>query len=274
MHFHLYVLEFPNGKKYFGLSSNPSKRWGHHKKLSFGLSHFPVHLAIGKYGSDNVQFRILVIGSKPYIQQLEISAIEKFNTRDRAFGYNLSLGGETSPMLSAEVAAKVSATKKKRYAEDPSFRLLLEKQIRVLNTPENREKLNRAIRTPEVSAAKSRKLKGFKHTDETRANMSAAQRKPENRKDKSEKGTVAWACPILRAEQSARFKGRAVSSEQRAKISATLMGHPGFGKGLKRDPEICAKISASKIGHTVSPETRAKISATLKARDAAKKAAR
>lgn len=74
----------------------------------------------------------------------------------------------------------------------------------------------------------------------------------------------AWASPELREAQSKRFRGRTITPEQRARISASLKGHPGYGKGQKRSPEVCAKISASKIGHTVSVETRAKLSAAFR----------
>ena len=58
-------------------------------------------------------------------------------------------------------------------------------------------------------------------------------------------------------EQRTRLKGRKLSPEHKAKISAA-------GKGRKLSPEHIAKMSAARKGKTLSPETRAKVSAALK----------
>lgn len=58
---------------------------------------------------------------------------------------------------------------------------------------------------------------------------------------------------------SASHTGKSLPAEQKAKISAALVGH-------LVSPETRAKISKSHIGIRPSKESRAKISATLKAR--------
>ena len=97
MAWQLYVLEFPNGKRYFGVTSRGLKVRlnGHCYSASQGRPKLPVHLAIRKYGRDSVIARTLVIGERDYILDLEVKEIKAFNTTDRCFGYNISIGGDT-----------------------------------------------------------------------------------------------------------------------------------------------------------------------------------
>lgn len=63
--------------------------------------------------------------------------------------------------------------------------------------------------------------------------------------------------PEVRARISATLMGHPVSLETREKISTTNMGR-------KPSPETLVKLSISHIGNSVSPETRAKISIASK----------
>jgi hypothetical protein len=73
------------------------------------------------------------------------------------------------------------------------------------------------------------------------------------------------------AKISAALKGKPKSPEHRAKLSATKSGknHQFFGKALS--PKHRAKISAANKGKQHSPETRAKISAAAKERESRKR---
>jgi group I intron endonuclease len=81
---------------------------------------------------------------------------------------------------------------------------------------------------------------GVKHSDETRAKVSAALR-----------GRIV--SPETRAKRSAARRGRIASFETRAKIGAANRGHIA-------SPETRAKMSAAHRGHTMSSEIRAKLS--------------
>lgn len=81
--------------------------------------------------------------------------------------------------------------------------------------------------------------KGYKHTPETRAKMSAAQR---GRTFSSEH----------RAKISAGLRGRKLSPESIAKMAAANRGRP-------RSPEAIAKTAAANSGRTRSPESIAKM---------------
>lgn len=89
----LYQFTFPNGKSYIGISSSPKNRWKNHKTSSARGKGFAVHAAIRKCGWENVEKKVLCIGSEKYIKELEKKAVISFNTKP-PFGYNLTDGGD------------------------------------------------------------------------------------------------------------------------------------------------------------------------------------
>jgi group I intron endonuclease len=95
---------------------------------------------------------------------------------------------------------------------------------------------------------------GYKHTDEARANMSAAFMG----RNKGVKQS-----PELIAKRAAATRGHKVSDETRKKQSEAAKGRPGPGKGVPRTPEVKAKISEANMGHGFTDETRSKISESL-----------
>lgn len=89
----VYVHIFPNGKKYFGITSNkPKKRWNY----GVGYRDQPViYHAIKKYGWNNIKHIILYENlTKGQACEKEKKLIKKFNTTNRKNGYNVSFGGE------------------------------------------------------------------------------------------------------------------------------------------------------------------------------------
>lgn len=83
-----------NDKKYIGITAqNPQKRWGsngcHYKKSPLFYN------AIKKYGWDNFTHEILFVNlSRKEAVDKEKELINKFNSNDRNFGYNLTKGGD------------------------------------------------------------------------------------------------------------------------------------------------------------------------------------
>lgn len=90
----IYMLSFPNNKKYIGLTKlKPEYRWNNGKGYIGGQL---VKKAIEKYGWENVIHQILDTTDVPEIAyELEKKYIREYKTTDRSFGYNLSLGGES-----------------------------------------------------------------------------------------------------------------------------------------------------------------------------------
>ena len=114
MFWQLYEAASPSGKRYLGITSKTLKgRIKSHRDAVRSGSMIPFHKAIRYYG-DAITWRTLVIGDRDYILDLEAKAIAAFKTRDKRIGYNISLGGEASPSLVPETAAKISASKKGR----------------------------------------------------------------------------------------------------------------------------------------------------------------
>ncbi len=91
----------PSGKSYIGQSRNIEDRhrgeWhrrGYHSCYAFKN-------AILKYGQSNFKTEILIEVSKDIIQSeldsLEINYINKFNSNDKKYGYNIAKGGYNTP---------------------------------------------------------------------------------------------------------------------------------------------------------------------------------
>lgn len=107
--YNLYMLTFPNGKRYAGITNDFKVRMAVHKRGSRNASKSSqpmLHSAIAKYGWDAIHKRVLVIGDRPYIADLEIRIIAAFDLTNKSFGYNVSYGGDLSPTLNPEVAKK------------------------------------------------------------------------------------------------------------------------------------------------------------------------
>ena len=131
------------GKIYVGSSINISKRLGEHKTLLRGNKHRNPHMqkAWNKYGEKNFKFEIIEKINNNSTIEKENFWIEKFNTRNNKYGFNIVKPGDP-PFLGR------SHTK--------------ESKIKIGNqiwTDERRKKIGAAHR-------------GSKHTQETKFKMS------------------------------------------------------------------------------------------------------
>jgi GIY-YIG catalytic domain len=115
----LYSINFPNGKRYIGITCREKERWKEHKNWSQKGEPMLVCRALKKY--PDASFSVLVRGNQNYIAELEIAVIKKFKTRDLNFGYNVALGGQLSPMLVPEIAKKAKERLKAARIADPSI---------------------------------------------------------------------------------------------------------------------------------------------------------
>lgn len=91
----VYLLTFPNGKKYCGYSSNIKRRW--RSKYEYKNQRL-VYNAINKYGWENIKKEILFKydNAKEALEK-EKEYIEENNLLDYNFGYNLVPGGGDPP---------------------------------------------------------------------------------------------------------------------------------------------------------------------------------
>jgi len=94
----LYIIKFPNGKKYIGITTNINKRKLCHKSRTKTNDPLPVYCALRKYGFDNVIWDIKD-GYKSWEELCseEVRLILQYQTKNREFGYNITDGGDGSP---------------------------------------------------------------------------------------------------------------------------------------------------------------------------------
>ena len=90
-----------NGKLYFGITKcSTRRRWGN------GRGYKTQHIfgkAIEKYGWDGFEHIILYTGlSEAEAKQMEIDLIREFRTQDRRYGYNITAGGDDTPIVRGE----------------------------------------------------------------------------------------------------------------------------------------------------------------------------
>jgi len=286
--YELYCLEFPNKKRYIGISKNSKKRFMGHCKGT-GL---PVNDAIRKYGKESVCLSILVVGNKSYISDLEIKAIDKFKSRSHFFGYNISHGGDISPMkdvrsrdkmrnslknyyksngVCEETRKKISQGVRKKL-EDPEYVMKLSTSLKAAweRKGGQSEEAKCRIREAQINLCKSpmeiqkrreiaRKWWAVKggHSEETRKKMSDSQRKRIH-------------TPEEIAKMSMSLKGRVFSEDHRAKLRGpkSQEHRDNISKSLKNAYKMIDMSGSNNpmFGKKHSQETRMKIKAAMASR--------
>jgi predicted GIY-YIG superfamily endonuclease len=101
----VYKILFPNGKVYFGITNNPKRRIGQHKKEARAGSQLKLYRAIRKHGF-SFEFQILHSGLKiSEARKIEMELIDENNSMKN--GYNSTLGGQSAPILNPEIKEKI-----------------------------------------------------------------------------------------------------------------------------------------------------------------------
>lgn len=107
----IYCIEnLINEKKYIGLSKDIERRINDHKNYLRKNKHINDHLqsAWNTYGESNFNFRIIELCDENMLREREIYYINKFNSRNRIFGYNKTSGGDGIKDLDDECSNKIS----------------------------------------------------------------------------------------------------------------------------------------------------------------------
>jgi len=171
----VYIHTFPNGKKYIGVTSwKPELRWG-----SNGDNYRNPYMknAIKKYGWNNIVHEIVAEGlTIDEASKMEKELIQKYNSADRKYGYNISLGGIDDKICSEETKGKLrqanlgkimSEEAKKKISVFQKERKRTEKEKHNMSIAQKKSFANgnNAMHSPEARAKVSQKLKGRKPSE-------------------------------------------------------------------------------------------------------------
>lgn len=102
----VYMIVFPNNKKYIGISNNIRRRMNEHNN-DF-RNELPIEYAIQKYGKINKFILLEEIEStnRELMRKREKYWIAKYHSNNKEFGYNISEGGDGADMGSKNSQAK------------------------------------------------------------------------------------------------------------------------------------------------------------------------
>ena len=177
--YYLYVHITPSNKYYIGITkSKPENRW----KNGYGYVSSPhFYNAILKYGWSNIKHIILLENlSKEVACECEKFLIDKYNTTNPKFGYNVCVGGEgthgyhhtesskqklreaTLSSLNRGQREQISKTVKRRWKEGA-----------YANRQQNQVAWNKGLTIDDNRVAKyARKVGEFHHSQESKIKMS------------------------------------------------------------------------------------------------------
>lgn len=119
-----------NNKVYIGQSCDIYTRWQHHLGRLNAGKHHSEHLqkSWDKYGSNNFSFEILEKCDPEQIDDRERFYIEKYNSTNSKFGYNLESGGSLYKTHSNETRKKISEGNKGKICSEESKKRMSEAQ--------------------------------------------------------------------------------------------------------------------------------------------------
>lgn len=178
----LYSIDFPNGKKYIGLTNNPVRRAkGHSDSVRFGRS-FRLYNAIRKHGVGNVVMRVIAVGHHDYIHALEVAAISQYSTKNIAHGYNVLDGGAVNPMTSPLVREKLRASLTGRQDSEE-----VKKRKRESWTPQRRDAMSAVHKGKKISQA---------HRDKINAALAAKSERTRLSRFKVTKEEHSYRCKV------------------------------------------------------------------------------
>ena len=130
----IYQAVFPNGKMYIGKSINFKNRMYHHLRDAKNGSNSIFHRAIMKYGSENLEWKIIYeCEDLDILNEKEIYFINYYNTTDPNFGYNMICGDKIVPGLrknfDSDYQIDIIKRKLKSNGHDPDNYIVITKEI-------------------------------------------------------------------------------------------------------------------------------------------------
>lgn len=163
----LYVHIAPNGKRYYGITSKekPEERWGVNGNKYRRHPYF--YNAIKKYGWNNFKHEILFINlTETEAKLLEQIYIALYNTNNKLYGYNMTLGGEGS------LGCPHSEEAKKKMHNSHKGKILTEEHKKHIGEASKIKWQNDEYREKVMNSRK-----GYKHNDDTKNKISESHKK-------------------------------------------------------------------------------------------------
>lgn len=202
----VYVLTFPNGKRYVGMTrQNIKKRW-----RSTGYKSQIMKDAIAEQGWENVAKE--VVAENLDLKQagdMECALIDKYKTLDRDYGYNISKGGDTYNVHSDEFLASLhDRMTGNKYCVG---RKISTKHIKALQNG----------RTPESYKQAAANRVGVPLSDELKAKLSAKAK--ERWSDAEKRKFFLSRLKDMSGDKNPMY-GKIQSTETREKIRAKALG--------------------------------------------------
>lgn len=184
----VYIHTSPSGKMYVGLtSSKPKERWGKsgagylHKNKNGKYKQPAFAYAILKYGWDNFEHEIVANNlTKDEADNLEKSLIDKFNTRNPKYGYNIKEGGSNGGH-SEETKRKIGEfNKNKHLSEEHKNKISKASKGRQVSE-ETRKKISESLKGKYIGDKSP--LYGKHHSEEHRRKNSESHKGKNTGKD-------------------------------------------------------------------------------------------
>lgn len=102
----VYMIIFPNNKRYIGISNNIRRRMNEHN-VDF-RNNLPIESAIQKYGKINnfILLEEIEAENRQLMREREKYWIAKYHSNNKEFGYNVSEGGDGADIGSKNLQAK------------------------------------------------------------------------------------------------------------------------------------------------------------------------
>lgn len=230
-----------NNKIYIGQTISPNNRWGKHKYYGKNpqITKQFIHYAMSKYGHENFSFEILDTCLKKEADTIEDQYINKYDSRNPQFGYNIKPGGNSrgSWRQSEETKKRMSETWYS-YRSAETFKKISNSNRGKKLSEESKIKLSKANKGKQNSL-------GVKHSKEV------VQKRVAALKSKYiQKPCQATNCPRFYNFNLKKDTGTKYCTyhKQKLKRNGTLENQPNFFKGKHLSDLTKQKISASKKG--------------------------
>lgn len=122
MHYVYKITNTENNKVYIGQTNSPSLRWSQHKSnAKCNRGNQIITRAISKYGVNNFEFDVIATcRTQEDVDITEEQVIQQYDSRNKEKGYNVDIGGNTSPRT-PEISQKISTALQKYYKTHNSW---------------------------------------------------------------------------------------------------------------------------------------------------------